>query len=99
MFLRVPRLWLSWFQFWQLPDFGNSGDLFLQPSADVPSARPPPPIGVLLKTNAKPQFDRAVDRAVEALFRVFSALNPVVTPVLPFLFQRQRISSELHRKA
>jgi hypothetical protein len=35
------------------------------------SARDPTPLNVLLKTKAKPQFDRAVDRAVEALFCFF----------------------------
>ena len=62
----------------------------LQPSAYVPSASPPPPIDVLLKTKAKPQFDRAVDRAVEALFRVFSGLNRIVS-VLPLLGQNIRL--------
>jgi hypothetical protein len=47
----------------------------------------PPPIGVLLKTQAKPQFDRAVDRAVEALFCVFSAPNHVESALsLPVAF-------------
>jgi len=69
-------LWLKGFdfQFWQLPDFGNFGDLFPDPH---------PPIRVLLKTNAKPQFDRAVDRAVEAFFRVFSTLNHVESALSP----------------
>jgi hypothetical protein len=40
-----------------------------------PSAIDPHPISVLLKTNTKPQFDRTVDRAVEAFFRVFSRLK------------------------
>jgi hypothetical protein len=38
-----------------------------------PSARTPPPISVLLKTKAKPQFDRTVDRAVEAFFTFLRA--------------------------
>jgi hypothetical protein len=40
-----------------------------------PSARTPPPIALLLKTKAKPQFDRTVDQAVEALFGVFQPPN------------------------
>jgi hypothetical protein len=32
-----------------------------------------------LKTKTQPQFDRAVDRAVEAFFHVFSASNHVVS--------------------
>jgi hypothetical protein len=48
-----------------------------------PSARPHPPIDVLLITKAKPQFDRAVDRAVEALFRVFRPSNHVVSALPP----------------
>jgi len=39
----------------------------------------PTPHGTLLKTKAKPQFDRAVDRAVEAFFRVFLSPNHVVS--------------------
>jgi hypothetical protein len=42
-----------------------------------PSARPPPPIALLLQTKIKVPFDRAVDRAVEALFRVFPMPNRV----------------------
>ena len=49
----------------------------LQPSACVPQPRPPPPIGVLLKTKVKVQFDRAVDRAVEALFLSFLPVKSV----------------------
>jgi hypothetical protein len=40
-----------------------------------PSARTPPPISVLLKTKVKPQFDRTVDRTVEALFPAFQGFN------------------------
>jgi hypothetical protein len=36
-----------------------------------PSARDPTPHRALLQTKAKPQFDRAVDRTVEAFFIVF----------------------------
>src|SRR6266571_2083504 len=36
-----------------------------------PSARYPPPIKLLLKIKIKPQFERTVDRTVEALFLVF----------------------------
>lgn len=57
-------------------DVGDSGDT-LRPSACVPSARYPPPIGAVLKTNAKPQFDRTVDRAVEALFRLVCLVESV----------------------
>jgi hypothetical protein len=42
-----------------------------------PSAKTPPPIALLLKTKAKVQFDRTVDRAVEAFFPVFQGSNPV----------------------
>ena len=40
-----------------------------------PSAIDPPPISVLLKTKAEPQFDRTVDRTVEAFFPVFQGFN------------------------
>jgi hypothetical protein len=40
-----------------------------------PSASDPPPIAPLLKTKIKPQFDRAVDRTVEAFFSVFQGFN------------------------
>jgi hypothetical protein len=36
-----------------------------------PSARPHPGVDALLKTKGQPQFDRTVDRAVEAFFCVF----------------------------
>ena len=49
------------------------------PSADVPSARHPPPIDVLLKTKAEPQFDRPVEGAVDPSFLVFPTLNHVVS--------------------
>jgi hypothetical protein len=35
----------------------------------------PTPIALPLKTNAKPQFDRTVDRAVEVFFLVFQGSN------------------------
>jgi hypothetical protein len=35
----------------------------------------PPPIALLLKTKAQPQFNRAVDRTVEAFFCVFQRSN------------------------
>ena len=63
------------FQFWQLPDFGNSGDLFLRPSACVPQPRPPPPHRALLKTKTKVQFDRAVTERSKALLPVFQPSN------------------------
>jgi len=40
-----------------------------------PSATDPTPLDVLLKTRAQPQFDRAVDRTVEAIFHVFQGSN------------------------
>jgi hypothetical protein len=40
-----------------------------------PSARTPPPISVLLKTKAKPQFDRAVTERSKAFFPVFQGSN------------------------
>jgi hypothetical protein len=40
-----------------------------------PSARDPTPHRALLKTKVKPQFDRAVDRTVEAFFYVFQGFN------------------------
>jgi hypothetical protein len=46
-----------------------------QPSAYVPSARHPPPIGVLLKTNVKVQFDRAVTERSKSLFCRFCLSN------------------------
>jgi hypothetical protein len=52
-------------------DFGDSAALCLRPSAGDP-----PPIDVLLKTKAQPQFDSTVDRAVEAFFCVFQRSNP-----------------------
>src|SRR6476660_8836772 len=63
----------------------DSGDRRVRaprPSADVPSARPHPGVALLLKTNAKPQFDKTVTRQSTPLFRVFSILNHVV-PALP----------------
>jgi hypothetical protein len=74
------------FQFWQLPDFGNFGDLFTT-FCLRPSARRPPPIEGLLKTKGKPQFDRAVTELSKLVFCVFqpsnlaqfSALFPVST--------------------
>src|SRR4029077_13984974 len=48
---------------------------FLQPSACVFQPDPHPGVDVLLITKAQPQFDRAVDRAVEALFCVLYRSN------------------------
>jgi hypothetical protein len=65
----------------------------LQPSADIPQPDTPPPIKPLLKTNTKLQFDRAVDRTVEALFHVFQGSNRgEFRPLFSFsLFGRQRV--------
>ena len=41
-----------------------------------PSAIDPPPISVLLKTKAKPQFDRTVTERSKAFFLVFQGFNP-----------------------
>jgi hypothetical protein len=49
----------------------------LQPSACVLQPPTPPPIEVLLKAKAQPQFGRAVDRTVEAIFHVFQRSNRV----------------------
>jgi hypothetical protein len=40
-----------------------------------PSARDPTPIGVLLKTNIKPQFDRTVTDRSKSFFGRFCQLN------------------------
>ena len=69
----IPAIPLG-FQFWQFRRFWQ----FWQSPVALclcPSARTPPPISVLLKTKVKPQFDRAVDRTVEALFFRFSGLQ------------------------
>jgi len=57
--------------------FGNHGNFgnLLQPSAYVPSARYPPPIGVLLKTKAKVQFDRTVTERSKPFFSHFCQPN------------------------
>src|SRR5579864_234084 len=47
----------------------------LQPSACVLQPQTPPPLEVLIKTKGKVQFDRAVDRTVEAFFHVFQGSN------------------------
>ena len=47
----------------------------LQPSACVPSASDPPPIGVLLKTKAKVHFDRAVTERSKPFFDRFFQQN------------------------
>jgi hypothetical protein len=52
-------------------DYGDFAALCLRPSATDP-----PPITALLKTIAQPQFDRAVDRTVEAIFHVFQQSKP-----------------------
>jgi len=61
--------WLAVLSFPITAITGDSGDfaaLCLRPSA-----RDPTPHRTLLQTKAKPQFDRAVDRTVEAFFIVF----------------------------
>jgi hypothetical protein len=40
-----------------------------------PSARPPPPIALLVKTKSEVPFDSTVERAVEAIFLVFQWSN------------------------
>jgi hypothetical protein len=60
-------------------DYGDSAALCLRPSASNP-----PPIDDLLKTKAQPQFDRAVDRTVEAIFQVFQ--QPNLTQFQPDFF-------------
>jgi hypothetical protein len=62
------------FNFGDFGNFGNFGNL-LQPSAYVPSARYPPPIGVLLKTKAKVQFDRTVTERSKPFFSHFCQPN------------------------
>jgi len=52
-------------------DSGDSAALCLRPSATDPT-----PHKVLLKAKAQPQFDRTVDRTVEAIFYVFQQSNP-----------------------
>jgi hypothetical protein len=52
-------------------DYGDSAALCLRPSATGPT-----PHKVLLKAKTEPQFDRAVDRTVEAIFYVFQQPNP-----------------------
>jgi hypothetical protein len=50
-----------------------------------PSARAPPPVGVLLKTKAKVQFDRAVTERSKLLFCVF---QPFQSGSISALFSR-----------
>jgi hypothetical protein len=64
---------LNCFSLFTFGDFGNSGDRICDPLPASLSQQPHPPIALLLKAKAKPQFDRAV----EAFFRVFSGLNRV----------------------
>jgi hypothetical protein len=66
-------------------DVGDHGDRRVLRATALclrPSARHPPPIDVLLKTKAQPQFERPVDRLSPPLFLVFSGLNHVVLPCL-----------------
>ncbi len=60
-----------------------------------PSARTTPPIAPLLKTKTKPQFERTVDRAVEALFLVFpGSIRFNSSPCLLILVSgRQRVAN------
>jgi hypothetical protein len=55
-FVFLRALWLAVFdfQFWQLPDFGNSGDLFSPDPAFFPLS---------LQTKALPQIDPRVTLA------------------------------------
>jgi hypothetical protein len=55
----------------------RSPDLFLRPSAYVPQPTTHPGVAVLLQTKTQVQFDRAVDRTVEAIFHVFQQSNRV----------------------
>jgi hypothetical protein len=56
----------------------------VQPSAEGRNFHPPHPgVGVLLKTNVKPQFDRSVTERSKPLFTLFSTSNPVGL-LLPF---------------
>jgi len=67
-----------------------------------PSARDPTPLDVLLKTKVKPQFDRAVDRTVDALFLRFSGLQSgsISAFVFSFLLSgRQRVATAGSRAA
>jgi len=52
----------------------RSPDL-LRPSACVAQPAPPPPIGVLLKTKAKVQFDRTVTERSKLFFGRFTLSN------------------------
>src|SRR5579864_7209446 len=60
-----------------------------------PSASDPTPLDVLLITKAQPQFDRAVDRTVEAFFRVFqwSNLAQFQPDFSVFTVGRQRVAT------
>ena len=53
-----------------------------------PSARPPPPMALLLKTKAKVPFERPVKRLSRPLFRVFHMPNRVFFNLRLFCFQR-----------
>ena len=53
--------------------------IFLWPSADVSQPDPHPPISLLLKTKAKPHFDRTVTDRSKSLFRLIRPLNHVVS--------------------
>ena len=54
------------YQFWQFRRFWQS----LAALCLRPSARPPPPIALLLITKAKPQFERTVDSLSKLFFLV-----------------------------
>src|SRR5438105_3548989 len=60
-----------------------------------PSARPPPPIDVLLKAKVKPQFERTVERLSKPFFVFFSL--PIEVNFQPFfsfpLSGRQRVAT------
>jgi hypothetical protein len=70
---------------------------YLQPSADVPSASPPPGIDVLLKTNAPPQFKRTVESLSTPLF-IFFWLRITLSPVLAFTKQWRLILPRVERR-
>jgi hypothetical protein len=60
------------FQFWQLPDFGIFAALCL---SSQPATHPG--VGLLLKTKAKPQFDRTVTDRSKLFLAHFPASNRV----------------------
>jgi hypothetical protein len=66
-----------------------------------PSARDPPPIGPLLKTQAKVQFERPVERLLMPFSLFFSgSIWPNFSPYFSFLlFGRQRVANAQRRAA